>query len=1073
MLTPGTTVERYIVLHLLGVGGMAVVYAVRHEILGTRHALKVLSHAAPTVRERLILEGQLQARLDPRHVVPVQDVLSVQGAPALLMPLVQGCSLAELLQQHRPSEPEAAALFTDIAHGVASAHAAGVVHRDLKPANVLLDQDRGRVRVRVADFGLARASAAAKSTRTRDGALLGTPAYAAPEQLADARSVDARADLWSLGVVLFELLTGRRPFHGADRTGQGRGVGRYDEGSIPAPWRPVVRGLLQVDPQKRTPSVEVVNQQVAALLEPAPLVVGTPIAEVLRRQVEAPQVDRPVASEATATAVGTWLLEDAAEGPQHSLPHRRDSFVGRDEDLDLLDRRVLQGARLNTLLGMGGTGKTRLAVEYGWRTLDRFPGGVWFCDLTEARSVDGIARAVARSLDVPLGRDPLEQLGHAIAGRGRCLVILDNFEQVVEHAQDTVGRWLQAVEDASFLITSREVLGVSEEALLPLAPLDVTDAATLFEQRAVAVKPEFRPTGSERGTILELVSLLDGLPLAIELAAARVRIMTPASLLARMHDRFRLLTSQGGRPDRHATMRATLDWSWDLLQPDEQRALAQLSVFEGGFSLDAVEAVVELPDTWALDALQGLVQKSWVRTVADDRFTLLVTVQAYGRDRLDGLGERTATELRHADFFARMGTPESIEALHRHGGTARVRELNRDLDNLEVACRRAIQRADGATGVDLFVAAAEVLVTRGPIALVRELGRPLRDLPMPETARARLLVLYGRALDRYGQREQARTMLEEGLACAIRAGDAPSEAAGHIGLGMAELNSGRPDEARAHLEAAVAVHRRTGWLSGEGRALRMLSFWAMRAGRPDQSIKLAERSLSIARQTGDPILERSALHTLAITHDVRGDHDRARDLLTQALEINLELGDLRGLHASTCDLGVVLCTLGDLEGASRSLDRAISVARKIGNQLKVALCLGNRGNVHLRAGALARARSDLTQAVGGLDAAWPPAAAAFRASLGVVEAREGDVQAGRALLVRAEAVMRKTRDRAELGLILAKRAEVEALAGEVEAATTALDEARRLARDLGLRPESALRQAIARSRAHLGPSSAP
>lgn len=309
---------------------------------------------------------------------------------------------------------------------------------------------------------------------------------------------------------------------------------------------------------------------------------------------------------------------------RHSLPAEGDAFVGRAEALGELSRRIQSGARLVSVLGVGGTGKTRLVVHYGRSWLGEFPGGVWFSDLAPARSVEGIASAVAQGLDVPLGRDdPVVQLGHAIAGRGRCLVILDNFEQVARYAAQTLGHWLASTEQAQFLVTTREVLGLSGEAILALPPLPPAEGAELFVQRAEAAKPDFQPLAEDQAAIAPLIALLDGLPLAIELAAARVRVMRPHMLLARMSERFKLLASKGGRLDRQSTLRATFDWSWDLLPPAEKAALAQLSVFDGGFTLEAAEAVIDLSNLddvpWTVDVVNALVDKSFVRQRADDR----------------------------------------------------------------------------------------------------------------------------------------------------------------------------------------------------------------------------------------------------------------------------------------------------------------------------------------------------------------------------------------------------------------------------------------------------------------------
>src|SRR5258706_333462 len=243
-----------------------------------------------------------------------------------------------------------------------------------------------------------------------------------------------------------------------------------------------------------------------------------------------------------------WL---PARNIKRSLPAERDSFVGRRETLVELARRLDAGARLVSVLGIGGSGKTRLVTRFGWSWLGDFPGGVWFCDLSQARSLDGIVHAVAEALAVPLGKEePVRQLGNAIAARGPCLVILDNFEQVSRYAEEALGRWLSRATEARFVVTTREVLGLAGEETLALAPLPAADAAALFVQRAESAKRDFQPTEEDRAAVDPLVKLLEGLPLAIELAAARVRVMPPRTLLSRMSERFKLLSSTGGRRDR-------------------------------------------------------------------------------------------------------------------------------------------------------------------------------------------------------------------------------------------------------------------------------------------------------------------------------------------------------------------------------------------------------------------------------------------------------------------------------------------------------------------------------------------
>jgi predicted ATPase/class 3 adenylate cyclase len=384
----------------------------------------------------------------------------------------------------------------------------------------------------------------------------------------------------------------------------------------------------------------------------------------------------------------------------NNLPAERDAFVGREDAVRRLQGLVDGPSRLVTILGIGGIGKTRLALRYARGWLGDYPGGAWFCDLSTARTSEAISYAVAQTLDIQVGKaDPDEPIVAALAGRGPCLLILDNLEQVARYAEATVGRWMARAADAKFLVTSREILGIAGEQTFVLPPLSVAEGARLFECRAAAASGNMARTTADQDAIGDLVRLLDGLPLAIELAAARSRVMSPTMLLKRMNERFTVLAARGGRIDRQVTLRSTLDWSWDLLSNNEKSTLAQLSVFEGGFNLAAVEAVVHAGSkdgaVAALDLLQSLLDKSFVRQAGEDRFGLLQTVQEYAAQhlradgRFEGSGPKAAlaTEARHGEYFARL-TEEEV-----------TRASCVELDNLAAACRRAIVPQRGLSSV--------------------------------------------------------------------------------------------------------------------------------------------------------------------------------------------------------------------------------------------------------------------------------------------------------------------------------------------------------------------------------------
>jgi predicted ATPase/class 3 adenylate cyclase/Tfp pilus assembly protein PilF len=657
---------------------------------------------------------------------------------------------------------------------------------------------------------------------------------------------------------------------------------------------------------------------------------------------------------------------------RHNLPSERDAFVGRGAELRALAAQLDDGARLITVQGPGGTGKTRLVRRYGLTWLGDWPGGVYFCDLSETRSLEGIHFAVASALDVPLGRDDAGvQLGNAIAGRGRCLVILDNFEQVVEHAAATVGRWLDAAPAAAFIVTSRERLHLPGETIFPVEPLSMAEEAIeLFATRARAQRPDFRVTDANRGAVAEVVRLLDGLPLAIELAAARIRMLSPAQLVERMRDRFALLAGARGAAARQATLHAAIDWSWDLLAPWEQAAFAQCAAFEGGFTLDAAEAVLDVA-VWpeappVMDIVQALADKSLLRTwvpagqrryeIEEPHFGMYLSIHEYAAEKLAGGGGRGATEARHGRYFAAFGSDEALDALSRPGGVKRHRMLALELDNLVAACRHAVARGEGETAVAAFRAASEVLGLRGPFATAIALGEKVLAIPdLDGTQRASAAIALAFALRHGGRVTEAKARLDEALALVRAAGDAMREGRVLVKLGDLARQLGHPDDARRSFDAALALARSAQDRRSEGHVRHSLGLLDRDQGRMDEARAHFADALAIARERGDRREEGVVLGSLGLLHTDTGDLGDARDELEAALQIAREVGNLGIEGAVQANLAHLHSEQGNGDQARTHLETALRIHREVGNRRLEAIALGNLGPLYLMQGANAEA----------------------------------------------------------------------------------------------------------------------
>jgi predicted ATPase/serine/threonine protein kinase len=640
------------------------------------------------------------------------------------------------------------------------------------------------------------------------------------------------------------------------------------------------------------------------------------------------------------------------------------SFIGRDDDLSALHDELRQ-SRLVTIAGPPGAGKSRLALEYvlrhGAAFLGNAAGGAWLCDLSRASELDDLVRSVAALLEVSLAdaraqADPAGHLGSVLVARGPSLLVLDNFEQLVSAAAPAVARWLRAAPELSVIVTSRVRLGLPGETCFELGGLELPDAADrasvesdalrLFVERARAARRDFAPSDAERAQIAELVSRLDGLPLAIELAGARMGVLGPKQLLERLGKSLDILRGSAGRA---STLRVTLDWSWKLLSAAEQDALAQAALFHGGFSLEAAEAVIDLSRHDAapevVDALEALRNSSLLRCWALDelpgelRFGLLEIVRVHAEEKLAESGHWPAAAERHARYFETLGA-EWQGQVERSRGPEFLRRLALALPNLSAVHRRALSApapspAELERALRIALSVEPVFYMRGPtgpcLSMLDEVfAHPMQGVDPRLVALA--LKARGRALRDLGRSEESRAELERALEIARKLGDRSLEARvlGHVGFGLKAR--GQTEEAlsaflSARDAAAQAGDRRTEGMLEEavGAALSAL-------GRLDQAAAAYDQALLIHDQIGNRY---SAASTLALRAEVsraNGQPEAARADLERALQVYAEFGERRHEGLALRDLGILHQEQARFDAARSALERALVRHREFGGR---------------------------------------------------------------------------------------------------------------------------------------------
>ncbi len=771
-------------------------------------------------------------------------------------------------------------------------------------------------------------------------------------------------------------------------------------------------------------------------------------------------VDEPLDSEKAhrvARHGDTWL--PVREIP-NSLPLELTTFVGRRALLLSVQRSLEGRTRLLTLHGPGGIGKTRLAIHAAWSNLGAYSGGVWFCDLSAATSLDGVLYAVASGLRLPPSEnaDPIRVVRDALVGRGHCLLVLDNFEQVAPYALTTLGNWLEETTDAHFLVTSRVALKLPGEHLYELESLSEAEALELLLQRGKSVRADFSISHIERVHACKLLSLLDHLPLAIELAASRLNALSVSQLLERMSQRFRLLAETGGRGTRHSALRATLEWSWELLTGLERHAFAAVSVFEAGFTLQAFEAVVQDSTTelehWPLDLLQALVDKSLLRRLQSGRYEMLYSIREFAAEKLDRLdsSDSSAVRDRHAEHFGSLDP-----------GTSR-RLAAEEIENIVAATRWAWRAQREGLLLRLLDLAWLGLQSVGPFRVALSLADPVLQRPFQgNAARAMASFVAGSARKMMGD----ATRGEELLQSAVELSDVDVNPRVRI-LALCALydcliDRGEIDAAFRHL--GVAERLADDLASDQLRLLCMNSKAAHYHQAGDLAVAWTQyqAALSLAHRIDDRRWQGGILGNLGNICQAKGDLDRAADLYRQALRLSVDERDRRWAVNTQCNLGVVHHELGQPDDALALLRDALSDAEAIGSLYAAAVIECNLGIVH-------NTRASRTEATNWFDRFHRRAQSlghrglltTAQGYLAVSVAGESGGERSRALM--KDAIQhRETLDATSLAILSAQRAELALLLRDNEA-TKLLVEAEAAAGDGTLPFEVSIALSAARSR---------
>ena len=937
-VAPGQRLGRYEIVSPLGAGGMGHVYRARDHALDRDVAIKLLNPAvlaSEAGRSRFEREARAAAALKHRNIVTVHDVGEDQGRPYIVMELVDGETLRAKMGAGATLEA-CLPWALQITAALAVAHAAGIVHRDLKPENVIIDLEG---EAQIVDFGLARLEGAGvipvaeKTTLTRltgAGVLMGTLGYMSPESVMGG-STDFRTDQFALGAILYEMAAGRRYLEGTTPQELMVATVQYQ-----GPEEERLRGLR--------PELSAIIERCLALEARDRWSDTTKLLEALQGLVAAPAATTPRAPE---------------------LPKPRTELIGRERERAAIQRLFAEDrVRLVTLTGPGGSGKTRLALQCAEDLLELFEGRVFFIELGAIRDPALVMPAFGRELGASGDRAPIDAIRAELSSTpGPTLLVLDNFEQVISAARE-VGELLAKVEGLSLLVTSREVLRIYGEYDFPVEPLAYPQGSTLppletlaqypavelFTARARAAKPSFKLTAKNASAIVELCARLDGLPLALELAAARARTLTAPAMLARLEARKSLLTS-GARdlPARQQTLKATIEWSYGLIEESERTLLRRLGVFVGGFTLEAAEAVTNGYGDLEIDVMDGvtsLVEKSLVQPIespsGEGRFTLLETIREFCLEELAVHEESADMSRAQAAYFVLLAE-EVGAALARGGGGSFLETFRIELDNCRSALDWLTENGEAEWGLRLALGLFDYLDRTGHLIEGQLRFKRLLALPGSHShkrLRARGLFSAAAFAATRSILEEAMALQEEGLELYRELSDVRGQAVTLNAIGIAgSTNRFDHNRARQAFTEALELWKKLEDQVGYARTLSNLAWVCKTEGEFDEARTMYREAGEIFGAGGNGIDAAWAVNHEADVAFESGEIDEAVVLYEAALEQFEALGYRWGTATTLGDLAAVAAKRSDWAEATDLARRGIEIFAALDHKRGVARLL--------------------------------------------------------------------------------------------------------------------------------------
>jgi non-specific serine/threonine protein kinase len=1042
----------------IGQGGMGSVYRGHDTQSGKTVAVKILKtemlERDPDLVQRFQREGEALRQLNHPNIVKMLGSEDQGGVHYLIMEYVEGGSLLDILTETpKLSIQRAMYIALDLADALTRAHRLKILHRDIKPGNVLLASDGTP---RLTDFGMARVSG--EPHITQDGAIVGTMAYLAPEAF-QGEEPDERTDIWAFGVMLYEMLAGERPFPQVQAAPLIQAIIGHPVPDIEAvrPDAPtalidLVYRMLEKNRQARIPSVRLIGAELEAILRGS----TTSIQHVV-------SVEDSTGRFELATTELPILGSDTHRVP-NNLPKQPTPFVGREKELEQLQRLLVSGTSLITLTGSGGIGKSRIAQALAEKQLFQFTDGVYVVPFAGLDSVDDVVPTIAEHIDFIFGSaDGKADLINYLREK-RILLVFDNFETVMD-AADIIAEILAAAPQLVIVVTSRERLRLRGEQVfevdvmrLPKAnerspeSLAAYPVVQLFLQSAKRTQPDFELDEESANDVAKIIHLLGGLPLGIELAAGWLEILPLGEITTEIEKSLDFLeTDLRDVPERHRSLRAVTDHSWNLLNDEEREVFLKLSVFRGGFEREAAQSVTGA----SLRTLTILVNKSLIVRDPEGRYRVHKLLRQYAEERFNKqIDEKMATYKAHANYYSIL-VAKLASAMNSSKESAAINILDKDIKNIRQVWRLGIQyqqfeRLDFMQDTMLYFYLGRSMLREGYEAF-KNLADTMEKAAYQDTTYWRARVRQAWMGTRIGLLDEAMDWAEKALAFFVddirsterayalvqisyihmirgeyqKSIDAAQQTVEHItaeddivayymgmgNLGYAYYLQGKLKEAREIYEALDSTADSHNYSpSGIAYGKNNLGEIVRDMGEIKRAQKLFQKAYEIFESTKRSRGMAFSLLNLAGIYFQQGDYQKAHELYERSYDLSREVGDRWGIAHALSNLGNVAMALGDHPMAGQKYQAALTIRRELNEKRGIADSL-----------------SDL--------AFCAATQAAFKESIGMLD--------------EALAIRQQIGDKLGEGLMLTERGLVNIMAGENEKARPDIEASLKIGEEIG------------------------